>query len=121
MVELDILKERMTAMVHEVKREIEQHDLEKRIQVFGDCMAPAPHLLPQTIVSDLTESGFFTAPASTTYHGAYAGGLFDHSLNVTKTLLVLTESNGLKWLRPESPYIVGMFHDICKQDQYRHQ
>ena len=107
-------------MVHEAKREMEQRDLEKRLKAFADCMGPALHLLPSTIVSDLTESGFFTAPASTKYHGAYAGGLFDHSLNVTKALLVLTESNGLKWLRPESPYIVGMFHDICKQDQYRH-
>jgi hypothetical protein len=120
MAELDILRERVTAMVHEAKREMEQRNLEKRLKAFADCMVPALHLLPSTIVSDLTESGFFTAPASTKYHGAYAGGLFDHSLNVTKALLVLTENNGLKWLRPESPYIVGMFHDICKQDQYRH-
>lgn len=63
---------------------------------------------------------FFTAPASTKYHGAYEGGLFDHSFAVAKFLVGLTERNELNWKKPESPYIVGMFHDLCKIDQYRH-
>ena len=67
---------------------------------------------------DLAELGFFTAPASTKYHGAYEGGLFDHSLEVAKQLVNLTEKLGLEWSRPESPYIVGMFHDLCKCDNY---
>ena len=67
----------------------------------------------------LWESGFFTAPASTKYHGAYDGGLFDHSWTVCKRLLKLTTDNKLEWQRPQSPFIVGMFHDICKCDQYK--
>lgn len=66
----------------------------------------------------LDDSGFFDAPASTKYHGAYDGGLFDHSLAVTEELVKLTERLGLEWSRPESPYIVGMFHDLCKVDNY---
>lgn len=66
----------------------------------------------------LIENGFFTAPASTKYHGNYAGGLFDHSIEVAKALVDLTEKNGLKWKNPRSPYIVGMFHDLCKIDNY---
>ena len=66
----------------------------------------------------LDEIGFFTAPASTKYHGAYEGGLFDHSLETAKQLVMLTDQIGLKWERPESPYIVGMFHDLCKCDNY---
>ena len=31
-------------------------------------------------------SDFFTAPASAKYHGAYAGGLCDHSVNVFRCL-----------------------------------
>lgn len=31
-------------------------------------------------------SDFFTAPASARYHGAYAGGLAEHSLNVYECL-----------------------------------
>lgn len=66
----------------------------------------------------LEQLGFFTAPASTKYHGAYEGGLFDHSFITAKTLVELTEILELKWERPESPYIVGMFHDLCKCDSY---
>lgn len=69
-------------------------------------------------LDDLDKIGFFTAPASTKYHGAYEGGLFDHSLEVAKSLVELTEDLGLKWERPESPYIVGMYHDLCKCDNY---
>ena len=40
---------------------------------------------------------------------------------VAEILVRLTESNAcIRWERPESPYIIGMFHDICKTDQYRH-
>lgn len=66
----------------------------------------------------LDRLGFFEAPASTKYHGAYEGGLFDHSLEVTKALVELTEKLGLEWERPGSPYIVGMYHDLCKCDNY---
>ena len=66
----------------------------------------------------LVNNGFFTAPASTKYHGAYEGGLYDHSKAVTNRLIELTHDNNLEWQRPESPLIVGMFHDLCKCDQY---
>lgn len=68
--------------------------------------------------STLDQLGFFTAPASTKYHGAYEGGLFDHSFITAKALVELTERLGLEWERPESPYIVGIFHDLCKCDNY---
>lgn len=78
-----------------------------------------------SVVSDdmmeyLMAYGFFTAPASTKYHGNYEGGLFEHSYMVTKFLLTLTQDNHLIWRKARSPYIVGMFHDLCKIDQYRH-
>ncbi len=72
----------------------------------------------ESFMKFLYEEGFFTAPASTRYHGDYEGGLYDHSKAVTKRLVWLTENNNLKWTRPESPFIVGMFHDLCKYDQY---
>ena len=66
----------------------------------------------------LIENGFFRQAASTRFHGAYAGGLFDHSLSVMKNLIMLTDKLELEWKRIESPFIVGMFHDLCKIDQY---
>lgn len=70
------------------------------------------------MVDKLKELGFFAAPASTRFHGAYEGGLFDHSYVVTEALLDLTEKLGLKWQRESSPYIVGLLHDLCKCDLY---
>lgn len=61
---------------------------------------------------------FFYAPASTKYHGNYPGGLYDHSLAVMKNLLTLTDKLGLVWALQRSPYIVGMFHDLCKVGMY---
>ena len=79
-----------------------------------------PHLpcLREGAVDWLSVHGFFTAPASTKYHGAFEGGLYDHSFDVTHYLLVMTNSLKLAWQREESPYLVGMFHDLCKIDQY---
>lgn len=70
--------------------------------------------------NQLMTMGFFTAPASTKYHGNYEGGLFDHSFTVTSSLLSLTKRMGLNWKRKASPYIVGMLHDLCKCDSYIH-
>ena len=67
----------------------------------------------------LENDGFMTAPASTKYHGAYEGGLYDHSKQVFLRLKQLTEDNDLVWQRDESPFIIGMFHDLCKCDQYK--
>ena len=36
----------------------------------------------QDFLAWLEKSDFFVAPASTKYHGNYAGGLCEHSLNV---------------------------------------
>lgn len=66
----------------------------------------------------IKSESFLTAPASTKYHGNYCGGLFDHSYNVAKVLMQLTDDNTLQWERPESPYIIGFLHDLCKIDNY---
>lgn len=86
-----------------------------RIEKFKEFMPVGLHYL----VPMLDKSGFFTAPASTKYHGAYPGGLFDHSYEMTKNLVEMTERLGLTWEREASPYIVGMFHDLCKCDNYK--
>lgn len=87
---------------------------DNNIKIYDEFMP----LSARISVEALDDIGFFTAPASTKYHGSYEGGLFEHSLEVTKQLLELTEKLGLKWERPKSPYIVGMYHDLCKCDNY---
>lgn len=87
---------------------------------FVDFMASSgdEDLVSPDMLKYLSLNHFFTAPASTKYHGNYEGGLFDHSFTVAKFLVQLTEDNHLTWKNSRSPYIVGMFHDLCKIDQY---
>ena len=75
-------------------------------------------MFDRSAYSRLVWMGFLEAPASTRFHGNYEGGLFDHSYTVAKALVDMTEKLGLCWERPESPWIVGMFHDLCKLDAY---
>ena len=93
-------------------------DEQSRINDFENLYAIYCKALDPNVKEWLKENGFFSAPASTKYHGAYAGGLYDHSRAVFWRLYRLTIDNKLEWQRPESPFIVGMFHDLCKYDQY---
>ena len=69
-------------------------------------------------------SDFFTAPASTRYHGAYEGGLLEHSLNVYDCLCDqlsrerVKEQYGISYSE-ESIAIVALLHDLCKVNFYK--
>lgn len=94
-----------------------------RIEEFKALMCKAFNFVPydkKGAIEQLDKMGFFTVPASTKFHGAYSGGLFDHSKAVTEQLVNLTERLGLKWGNERSPYIVGMLHDLCKCDTYKY-
>lgn len=88
-----------------------------RLDLF--MKTPLADFISEDFKTYLLAEGFFRSPASTKYHGAYEGGLFDHSFAVMNFLVELSAKNGLRWKRAESPFIVGMFHDLCKIDQYR--
>ena len=72
----------------------------------------------------MNKSDFFTAPASAKYHGAYAGGLCEHSLNVYHCLVDylnrdrVQELYGLEY-SDESIAIVALLHDLCKIGCYK--
>lgn len=74
--------------------------------------------IPSELTEWLKKQGFFEKPASIRYHGNCTGGLFVHSNEVMNVLLDMTEKMNIKWKNPRSPYIVGMFHDLCKVDDY---
>lgn len=61
------------------------------------------------------ETDFFTAPASTKYHGAFEGGLLQHSMNVLKCLDNEARMAGYDY---DSILIVALLHDICKANCY---
>ncbi len=69
-------------------------------------------------------SDFFTAPASTKFHGSFEGGLLEHSLNVYKCLKSYLESERVKEFNlpsysNETIALVALLHDVCKVNVYK--
>ncbi len=69
----------------------------------------------------LEESDFFTAPASTRFHGAYEGGLCEHSVNVWEELIRLLKAYPEVRVTAESAAIVSLLHDLCKVGCYKQE
>jgi len=61
---------------------------------------------------------YFSAPASTQFHGAYAGGLVDHSLAVYDNLVKMAALFEIQ-AKPESLIIIALLHDLCKTNFYK--
>ena len=70
-------------------------------------------------MGSLRLAGFFGQPASRAHHLSGFGGLAQHSANVTARLVELTNALHVRWPRDESPYLVGMLHDLVKCRCYR--
>ena len=69
----------------------------------------------------LTNSDFFTAPASARFHLAEEGGLCQHSVNVYKRLVQLVQAEYGKdqtAYSAETLAICGLLHDVCKVNFY---
>lgn len=69
------------------------------------------------------QSDFFTAPCSTRFHGSYAGGLVQHSINVYNCLKDYLarqrtrDTYGMEY-SDESVALVSLLHDVCKMNFY---
>lgn len=86
------------------------------------------------LISKLESSDFFTAPASTKYHGSFEGGLCWHSLNVYNQLSKLVAEKAIDKLSDEkgtsyilnnnitidsdSIKIIALLHDFSKMNFY---
>lgn len=73
----------------------------------------------------IRKSDFYTAPASTRFHGAKEGGLLEHSLNVYDCLEHKTSGHADNIWKPvmenvdeNTVIIVSLLHDICKTYYY---
>ena len=67
---------------------------------------------------------FFTAPASTRFHGCYEGGLCEHSLNVYDCLCDYLSRDRVKEIyglscSEETAAITALLHDVCKINCYK--
>lgn len=62
--------------------------------------------------------GFWNAPAAITFHGAYRGGLLEHTLNVTRVCLASADIYGPRVNR-DLLVAAAVLHDIGKSDAYQ--
>lgn len=70
------------------------------------------------LIQWLTNSDFFTAPASTQYHGASEKGLLHHSLAVYHAMRN-NQGPSFPVLDRESVIICGLLHDVAKVNFYK--
>ena len=96
---------------------------DKFVEIYRENITrPGSDKLLNFLLSE--SSDFFVAPASTRYHGAYEGGLCEHSIHVYECLKDYRERNRVKDeygldYPDESIAIVSLLHDICKVNLYR--
>lgn len=78
----------------------------------------------EEVIKYLEESGFFKAPASTSFHLNYEGGLMEHSMNVYNMAMAMR--GPILAMKPEmeerlpqkSIIIAALLHDVCKATIY---
>ena len=70
------------------------------------------------LMSWLEESDFYTAPASSRFHGSHPGGLLEHSINVYNELQRLLAAYPEVQCTKETAAIIALFHDVCKVNMY---
>lgn len=67
----------------------------------------------------LRTTDFFSAPASTKFHGNHMGGLVEHSVNVWEELVRLLRAYPEVKVGGETVAIVSLLHDLCKIGCYK--
>lgn len=102
--------------------------MENRVTIkerFSAALMATKRVGADKVFAGLEALGFFEAPASTRFHGAYAGGLAEHSLNVYTEAMVLRElqiklrSELAPRLPADSVAIAALLHDVCKAEIYQ--
>lgn len=98
--------------------------IEERIALYNKFMDTVNRDGKEQFIKWLiTETDYFTAPASGRFHNNMEGGLFDHSMNVlnyARNLYVFSKKNYPDFpdLSSESIIISTLHHDLCKVNFY---
>lgn len=98
--------------------------IEEAKKVFEDLVYSNIHRkgITSLMVWLSEQTDFFSAPASTKYHGSYEGGLLEHSVEVCIEFLKLAPVFNFDLTNSvlrESATIVTLFHDVCKINSYQ--
>ena len=74
----------------------------------------------EQLIAFIESTDFFTAPASTRFHGDHAGGLLEHSMKVYEILVQKVKNASIKLdVSEDTLKIVALLHDICKVNFYK--
>lgn len=99
--------------------EINKRSIEEMWKEYSELLLSTKRPGIKELVTWLDNSDFKVAPASTRFHGAYEGGLLEHSLNVYSEVLRqqdLIKLLGIGW---DTLIISALLHDICKVNYYK--
>ena len=89
-------------------------------QQFLQLLRSTNRLGVENVINWLEDSDFFEAPASTVFHGNYAGGLLEHSMNVAimahdvHEMLCKRKPELAEQVTRDNLIIAALLHDICK-------
>lgn len=77
----------------------------------------------ENLIEFIRKSDFYTAPASTRFHGSHEGGLLEHSMNVYDILSTKRNEDSLwyeslKNIGEDTLVISALLHDLCKTYYY---
>ena len=90
-------------------------DLKKR---FVEICATINRPGMEDLMAWLERSDFYTAPASTRFHGNYTGGLLEHSLNVYDKLSGFVARYPELEISPETVAVTALFHALQDDDRF---
>ena len=72
------------------------------------------------LIEFMKKTDFFTAPASTRFHGCFEKGLLEHSMKVYEILKEKVKTAMIPINTPEESIIlIALLHDICKANYYK--
>ena len=87
------------------------------LNTFDSALLSTKRANIESLIDWLHGTDFYTAPASTRFHGSCERGLIMHSLTVLDCAIVMNKFMGLG-LPDDSIIISALLHDVCKADSY---
>lgn len=87
---------------------------------YLDLLSTIDRIGMKELIRFLESSDFFSAPASTKFHGDYEGGLLEHSLKVYDILCNKMKNLDIDLkVSDDTLKIVALLHDLCKVNFYK--
>ena len=97
---------------------IESTNLDEMKKRFVEICSTVNRPGMDELMAWLERSDFYTAPASTRFHGNYKGGLLEHSLNVYDKLSGFVARYPDLQIDSDTVAVTALFHDLTKANFY---